>query len=94
MTKRQAHGDHFDDDDDSFLLVDFEENRLRFHTGPVYGGNTPHPEPGIWISFSGWDDEHIVISPATFRALAAHIERRLLIRWGEATGGTEGDAEP
>lgn len=71
------HDDRWGDDKHEFNVVDREGNRLMFRVGAVFAGDDPHPVPGVWVSFSGWDDEYIVISPSTFRALAAHVERRL-----------------
>jgi hypothetical protein len=72
-----THGDSYEDDGVAFDITDCEENRIRVRVGPVFNGNDAHPEPGVWISFSDWDGEHIVISPETFRALAGHVEKRL-----------------
>jgi hypothetical protein len=77
IRQAQAHGDTYEDDAIAFDIADCEGNRIRVRVGPVHEGDAAHPVPGVWISFSGRDGEHIVISPETFRALAKHVKGRL-----------------
>lgn len=72
--KKATHEDSYEDDGIIFYASDFEHSKLKVRVGPVFNGDVPHPETGIWIEVGG---EEFLMSQEAWVALNAHIHRRV-----------------